>query len=203
MLIILPLTLTTSVASQIENEKNFFYREVFQINMKKEKLKENINTWMVKTFTNTNNGIKLNSDDNLIARGTFRGYFRNGLGAKESCSFDYVIQISFKNGRYRLTMSDFAINPDNNTMVMLANWGMIRPCETLEDFIIIQKEFMSGYGIYGKAYLKRLDKPKKVRKDMIRHKKYFDIIEPQIKEKQKKISNSLLNYLKERVNDDW
>ena len=38
---------------------------------------------------------------------------------------------------------------------------------------------------------------------MKRHKKYFDIIEPQILANQKKISESLFKYLEKNKKSDW
>lgn len=192
-----------SALSQTE-KKDFNFKKIYDIKMSKEQLKENTNAWMVKTFTNTNNGIKLTSGDNLIARGKFDGVFRDGLGGKRPCHFEYLIEVSFKENKYRLTLSQYTIHPKNNFSIMLANWSMLYHKSNPEDFIKQQKEFYTNSNYIGsKTMLNRLNKPKKIAKDIKRHKKYFDVVHPQILAKQKLISESLFNYLEKKKESDW
>jgi hypothetical protein len=183
---------------------SFDFKKVYDIEMAKEQLKENTNAWMVKTFTNTNNGIKLNSGDNLIARGTFKGVFRDGLGSQRTCKFEYVIEISFRENKYRIVMSDYDINADEDNMQFIASWGMLYNNGNKNDFINIQKLFYNDNRILGyKSLISKLDKPKKVDKQIKRHKKYFDIINPQIIAHQKSISESLFKYLESKKDSGW
>jgi hypothetical protein len=183
---------------------SFDFKKVYDIEMAKEQLKENTNAWMVKTFTNTNNGIKLNSGDNLIARGRFAGVFRDGFGTKRPCKFEYIIEISFKENKYRVTMSDYDINANQDEMQSLASWSLLNNNGNKNDFIKTQKIFYNNIKIFGyKSMIRKLDKPKKVDKEMKRHKKYFDVVEPQIIANQKKISESLFKYLEKDKKSDW
>lgn len=188
-----------------QTEKNSFdFEKVYDIEMNKEKLKENANAWMVKTFTNTNSGIKLTSSDNLIARGRFEGVFRDGIGGKRPCVFKYIIEISFKENKYRLTLNEYTIHPDNDFAIMLANWSMLYHTNIQEDFIKQQREFYNNNNFIGsQTMLNRLDNPKKVAKDIKRHKKYFDGVYPQILAHQISISESLFEYLEKKKKSDW
>lgn len=188
-----------------QTEKNSFdFEKIFDIEMSKEKLKENSNAWMVKTFTNTNNGIKLTSSDNLIARGRFEGVFRDGLGSKHPCYFEYIIEVSFKDNKYRIILSDYNIKSNKEEMQWIASWGMLYNNGNKIDFVDRQKIFFNNNRIPGyNSMIKKLDKPKKVNKEIKRHRKYFDIINFQIIEHQKKISESLYKYLEKKKKSDW
>jgi len=188
-----------------QTKKNSFdFKKVYDIEMDKEQLKENTNAWMVKTFTNTNSGIKLTSTDNLIARGTFDGVFTDGLGRKNLCFFEYIIEISFKEDRYRLTLGDYTIKPTDKDLLNVAEWGMIQPVDSINEFIRVHSIFFKKYGSLGEYYIKkRLNNPKKVGKQMKKQRKHFDFIQPQILAHQKSISKSLFNYLEKRKESDW
>jgi hypothetical protein len=202
-LIYLFIIIQYSAFTQTE-KKDFNFEKVYEIEINKEELKENTNAWMVKTFTNTNNGIKLNSGDNLIARGQFDGVFRDGFGTERPCKFEYIIGISFKENKYRITMSDYDINANQDEMQWLASWSLLYNNANKNDFIKTQKLFYNNVKIFGyKFMIRKLDKPKKVDKEMKRHKKYFDVIEPQILANQKKISESLFKYLEKNKKSDW
>ena len=188
-----------------QTEKNSFdFKKVYDIAMTKEQLKENTNAWMVKTFTNTNNGIKLTSTDNLLARGRFDGYFLDGIGVKKICHYELIIEASFKENKYRLVLSDFEIKPKDENFTMQANWGMMKSSKTKEEFIQKVKEFCIKHQPPNtNIMLKRLNKPKKLIKDMNAQKKNFDAINSQILAQQKSISKSLFNYLEKKKESDW
>ncbi len=188
-----------------QTKKNSFdFEKIYDFEMSKEQLKENTNAWMVKTFKNTNNGIKLTSTDNLIARGRFKGVFRDGLGGKRPCYFEYLIEVSFKDNKYRIIMSDYDINANQDEMQWLASWGMLYNNGNKNEFINRQKLFYENNRIFGyKSYLKKLNNPKKVDREIKRHKKYFDIINTQILAHQKSITKSLYDYLVKKKKSDW
>lgn len=183
----------------------FLYQEVFEIELSKDNLKENANAWMVKTFKNTNAGIKLNSDDNLIAKGVFDGVFRDGMGMIQDAKFNYIIEVSFKENKYRLTINSFIISPDDAAMAGIAYYGMRYPTDDIEKFKTLQTKYINEMmsGLEKKMLLKRLESPKKILKDIEKQKKYFDVIEPQIKERCTSLSKSLNDYLKKKKKDDW
>jgi hypothetical protein len=202
-LIYLFIIIQYSAFTQTE-KKDFNFEKVYEIQIDKDQLKENTNAWMVKTFTNTNNGIKLNSSDNLIARGQFDGVFRDGLGSERPCKFEYIIEISFKENKYRIIMSNYDIRASQDSMQSLASWSLLYNNGNKDTFISTQKEFYNNIKIFGyKSLVKKLDDPKKVDKDIIRHKKYFDVVNTQIIANQKKISESLFEYLEKNNKSDW
>ena len=205
IIILTSILFSASVFSQLKPDDDtyeFIYQEVFEVKLTKEQLKENTNAWMVKTFKNTNAGIKLNSEDNLIAKGRFEGVFRDGLGSKSKTEFNYIIEISFKEGRYRMTISNFTIIPDDDAMTALANWGMRYPTDDLSKYKVLQESDINRFvGMGKKMMLKRLESTKKNVKDIERQKKYFNVIEPQIKKVCTLLSKSLNGYLKKK--DDW
>lgn len=198
---ILFLITTTTLLSQ---NNPFTYEKVFEIEMTKSDLKENINAWMVKSFKNTNNGITLNSDDNLIARGIFDGYIKNGLGAKENSNFSYLIEVSVKDNKYRLTLTDYTVKTINPSMQFMGDYCMLPNPESQEEFVRIHTNFYENSNFIGSnSFVKRLQKPEKAEKEKIRHKKYFDFVHSQIILNQESIEKSLTEYLSKKLKDKW
>jgi hypothetical protein len=160
---------------------------------------------MVENYRNTNEGIKYNEGESIIAKGNFDGEFRDGLGGRESGKFTYTLKIDFKEGRYRITMDSFNMVPDNPDYAAIANTGVLYPFEDQDKYIAYQRELIENVysGMIAKSALKRLEKPQKVSKDMERQWKYFEVIEPQLIDHFNSTSKSLSNYLNNLKDDDW
>lgn len=206
-ILVLTLLISTFVQSQImidESTNIKYYQNVFEIENKKEIIKENANSWIVKNYRNTNEGIKMNSTDNLIAKGIFRGLYRDGLGSKSDCDVHYTLEISFKENKYRLTINDIYLEPDNEVHYYLANYGLIVPIDDDEKFRQVHAAFAENYAVIGKKMTVNLfNNPKKTKKNKERHLKYHEVIMPIVEKKFFEIADDLKKYMESSKDDDW
>lgn len=190
---------------QHDEQNRVYYQKVFVVEGEKESLREKANAWLVKKFDNTNRGIKMNTSDNLIGKGNFDGELRDGLGRLLPAKFNYTLEISFKEGRYRMTINQLTqkfTHPD----LPPTEVQVVYPFDNPEKYVAYQKELIEATysGLLAKSALKRLEKPNKVEKDMERQWKYYEVVEPQIKSHFKNLSESLYDYIKNDNNsDDW
>ena len=188
-----------------ESSRQIFYQEVFEVEGTKEALREKANAWLVKTFDNTNRGVKMNTSDNLIAKGNFDGTMRDGLGRMIPAKFGYTLEVSFKEGRYRMTINQITQkfqHPD----LPVTEVKVVYPITEHNEYVSFQKNLIETMysGLNMKAALKRLDKPSKVQKDIDRQVKHYNVVEPQIISHFKDLSSSLYNYIKsDNSEEDW
>lgn len=187
-----------------ETSFKYYYQEIFEVEGSKEILKENANAWLVKNYKNTNQGIKMNSDNNLIGKGVFDGQFKDGIGGKKACEFHFTIEISFKENRYRLTINDIYPESEDAGLTYFPYFGSIAPIEDDETFRTIHAELIENYlGMGKKMNKKHMLNPKNTSKNRKRQTKAHDFISPQIKTKLLSISKELESYMKKSQKDDW
>lgn len=191
---------------QYDENHNIYYQDVFEEgDISKESLKEKANAWLVKKFDNTNNGIKMNTSDNLIGKGRFDGVMRDGLGRNIPAEFGYTLEISFKDGRYRLTINQLTQKFTSSDFPQVDE-PIYYPYEDAQEYITHQRKvYESTYsGATLKAALNRLENENKVSRDMEKQWKYYNVVEPQIISHFEDLSKSLSSYIKtDSSNDDW
>ncbi|MDP4262936.1 MAG: DUF4468 domain-containing protein [Bacteroidota bacterium] len=110
LLIVIILFCFNSFGQQTGKPISFVSIEIVDSAMKKEALYFNGMEWLAKHFTNANKVIQVSDKDAglILAKGSFTykapGYM---LSSEETRSISFLLKFSFKDGKYRLELSDF------------------------------------------------------------------------------------------------
>lgn len=178
------------------------YIKVNNVDLTSAEIKLFSNSWIVENFKNTNEGIKLNTEEKIISKGIFDGTIINGLNGKGNCEINYIFEISFKEKKYRMKFSSFSV--ESKEYPLFADLIFKRVTNDIETFKkdLIRKAELEDNS-KKKKMLKVADDPKKL-------KEYFDyhslrdkhIIE-QIQTKCEFLSKSFETYLLKQSEDKW
>ncbi len=180
---------------QVSNDlvvKNLDYKEVFEVDLTKSQIKEQVNKWFALNFKNSNYVIKHSSDDSTIGKGVF------------NVTIDFTIDVTFKNGRYKLEIYGFQQTTNlsglDTTTPVIYYYNY-----TYEQYINLSRSAFEGLDdSYGKKYLlKRLNNEKKSREDYNVQKKNMDLTSEGILSKTESIAQSLFKSVKSNKKDDW
>lgn len=175
---------------------------VQEIELDKKELKEKTNRWVAKTYNNSNYVTRINNEENILTKGAFEvgaDFSAYGATIYSERKVEYILDLKFKDGRYKITISDLMFN-GTDASLSLAVYLM-----NFEQYRAFSLKAIEGYdGIGKKAAIKRINNDKKFRKDYESQQNYGKKIIPQIVEKLEQIDLSLLTYLKNKDNkDDW
>lgn len=202
------LLLGTIAFAQVKVDSTSFrlyYQKIFEVEGTKEQLAEKGLTWLTKNFKNTNQGIKMNTDNKIVLDGVFDAVYRDGIGAKKNCKISYKAEVAFKDKKYRLTFENLEVKPNSmDSYTYLSDWGLIAPIDDFETFAKVHADFHNRYmGMGKKMTVKLMENPKKFEKNKARHKKYHDVMRPQIESYFKGLATSLFDYMENTDSDDW
>ncbi|TDQ27690.1 DUF4468 domain-containing protein [Tenacibaculum caenipelagi] len=178
------------------------YTSVNEIDLKKEEIKLNTETWLVEKFKNTNNGIKLNNDEKIIGKGSFEGLLINGIGGKGSCSINYIMNIEFKDQKYRLKIHSFSFDSQEYGLFALQLFKYsTKDLESFKESILTYSETESGS--LKKRLIKMSENPKKLLKFYEYTKTRDDFMLDQIKAECEQLNASLKTNLIKLQKEEW
>ena len=175
---------------------------VQKIDLKKKELKDKTNRWVAKTYNNSNYVTRINNEDNILTKGTFEvgaEFSAYGTTVYSSRKVEYTLDLKFKDGRYKIEISDLLFNGENASM-SLAVYFM-----SLDEYRKFRIKNAENYnGPSKKRVVKRLKNEKEIKKSYESQIQYGKKIIPQIIKKLEQIDSSLLSFLKKsEEKDDW
>ncbi|GFD77126.1 hypothetical protein KUL113_65460 [Tenacibaculum sp. KUL113] len=205
--ILLLLLLFTSLVSSAQlaiDDMDYkpIYTSVNKIELEKEEIKLNTETWLVEKFKNTNNGIKLNNDDKIIGKGSFGGMLINGIGGKGNCSINYIMNIEFKDQKYRLKIHSFSFDSDEYGLIaqQLFKYST-KDIESFKESILSHSKNATGF--LKKRLIKISENSKKLNKFFEYTKKRDNFMLGQIKLECELLNTSLKNNLIKQQKEEW
>ena len=84
------------------------------------------------------------------------GDIKNGLGAKESAIFSYLIAISVKETKHRLILIDHTVKTITLSMQLMGEYCMLPNPESTEDFVRIHSVFYENLNVISsKSFIKK------------------------------------------------
>ena len=95
LLILIPSVSFSQI--QYNTDSSFVFQEVYEVQLSKPEIRKKVNEWIALNFNNSNNVIKLNSEDKIIVKGN--------LG-KPDIDFDLITE--FKDGRYKILIDNIS-----------------------------------------------------------------------------------------------
>lgn len=148
-LVFLPLISFSQI--QYDSDGNLFFEKVYESDQSKQDLKGNINEWVAINFNDANNVIKMNSEDKIITKGTFKlPVTSNGYTYNYDINFDLITD--FKEGKYKILFNNIFLKHEQNL-----NFQMKKDFMSLEDYKTVSLNAAKKIGSY-KAMLKLIEK---------------------------------------------
>lgn len=122
-------------------EGTIFYEKVFDADsLNKSEIKEKVNEWLALNFNDSNNVIKMNSEDKIVSKGIITlPYEYREYRSEYKINFDLITD--FKDGRYKVLID----NLESSTMPsLILNEHFL----TLDEYEIMALEMAKKIGTY-------------------------------------------------------
>lgn len=203
LILLLLVFISTNSKSQvvIDSLNGIIYLEsVHEVDLTKTELKTKANEWVAKAYNNSNYVTRINNDDNILTKGSFKvgaDFTAYGVTIYSDLKIDYTLDLKFRDGRYKIEIINLQNSEGNNALDLS---GFLMSPEEYKKHSIKAIENYDGIG--KKAALKRINNEKKFMKDYNSTHDYGKKIIPQIVNKLKSMDASLLTYMKSKVDDD-
>jgi hypothetical protein len=86
---------STSAQIKYHADSTFYFESVYKVELNKEEIRNKTNEWIALNFKNSNNVIKMNSEDKIIAKGNL-----------DSPDKDFDLIIEFKEDRFKILIDN-------------------------------------------------------------------------------------------------
>jgi hypothetical protein len=183
-------------------EDGVYLKKVHEIDLAKAEIKKRANEWIAKAFKNSNYVTRMNSEDKIIAKGSFNvggDIEAYGISTYSEQNVDYTLDLAFKDGRYKIEILDATIGQNNMSSPISA---YLMDIDEYKDFMTKQANAFDES--MKKIVLKRINNERKFKKDFETMKNYGEQIIPQLEDYFQAIDKSLNSFLKKKLDeDDW
>ncbi|MEM7085400.1 MAG: hypothetical protein AAF489_04415 [Bacteroidota bacterium] len=206
LLLLLFLLFTASSIAQFSwnDEGELIFKKVYELDRPKAALKEAASKWLALTFKNSKNVIRHDTENSIIGKGTF-SIIIHSQGYDFPGSIDFVIDLAFKEGRYKLELYDYRYYTDaydqiKSPIIDSESYSFERHREfTRQQIDIFMPEGSPGRRIA----LKRLENPKKSKADYEMALEKYRRMHKTTVSKSKALISNLVKYLANAEEDDW
>jgi len=178
---------------QYNPDSSFVFQEVYEVPFSKQEIKTKANEWIALNFNNSNNVIRLNTEDKIILKGN--------LG-KPDIDFDLITE--FKDGRYKLIINNISKLERPLDFYQIVKDGKLI---SFDEYLKFMEDRLKETGIKEKYIKKTLEK-KNMDASYLMAKEQYKLI--RIKEESLRvqiieIGKSLFNYFQTdlKSTDDW
>ena len=186
------------------------FSKIYDIKLSKEQLHQNTVEWIALNFKNPDEIIKLDTEDKIIGKGYFDVEIISG-GYKFIQKVYTVIEVSFKENKYKLDFSDFVVHSDIQGSEIKTPYNQFLSCLNKESYINYLKKLMIDNPTGGlvsdkrvkKIYSKILNNPKLIDENIAKSVVYEKQYTSQIRNNVEGFAVELLNYIKGNSSDDW
>lgn len=177
-------------------------RNVHKVEGNAKALKIKASEWTAKAYNDSNNAIKLSSEDKIISKGSFEvgaDYSNLGITVFTPRKIDYILELDFKDNRYRIEITNISSSAQgyehNEIPLYISDFDFYKS---------YYQNFIDGYkGSGKKAMQKRLENEKKSKKDYQALVDFGTQIINQISKELNRIDRSLFVYMTSEQDDDW
>lgn len=182
---------------QYKDDGSIYFDKVYQVDLEKEEIKSSVNEWMALNFNDSDNVIKMNTTDKIIANGIVSVlYDKNKIDQVYRIKFSLITE--FKKERYKILINNFSLEEGIPNIVI--------------DKELISKEEYKRLTI---ANAEKLGKTKWAKKFIERDNKFSDLYEDAKRTNEfvlnvflnevKTMAGSLNNHVQKMAvnNDNW
>lgn len=191
------ITLTISAYSQkfTDDQGLFHYNNVVEIPKEKQEIKALLDKWIAINFKNSNYVTKLNTEDAILVKGSFKI-----LKANVPTTFEFTMDLAIKDGKYKLEIYDLSefisymaysidvMNPENFTYEIFK-----AKCVSLADGVSFGKNMM----------LKKTENQKFMDKHYDQSKTEMTEVYNSVKAQVESIAESIKSYVENNKVGDW
>lgn len=213
ILLIILVVFPTIIYSQFKidtlNSEGSFSK-VYEVKLSKEQLRQKSLEWIAISFKDSNEVIKLNTDDKVIAKGYFDvEILSRGYKIKQKVYF--VIEVAFKEAKYKLDFHTFIVQANFQGNKIETPYNQSLACLNRDSYIKYLESAINVNPTNGlvsdkrivKVYTKILNNPKlideNIEKGLVFEKQYTS----QIKNNVEMLAEDLFTYITKKSTDDW
>lgn len=209
ILVVLPTIIYSQFKIDTLNSEGSFSK-VYDVKLSKEQLRQKSLEWIALSFKDSNEVIKLNTDDKVIAKGYFDvEILSRGYKLKQKVYF--VIEVAFKEAKYKLDFHTFVVQATVQGRKFETPYNQYLSCLDRESYVSYLKQAIKTNPTNGlvsdkrvaKAYTKILNSPKlideNIEKGLVFEKQYTS----QIKNNVEMLAEDLFTYITKKSNNDW
>lgn len=180
---------------QYHSDSSFFFQKIYEIELPKQEIREKVNEWIAISFKNSNNVIKLNTEDKIILKGKLN-----------NSDIDFDLITEFKDGRYKILLNNITkLEKPLDYQKYYKGGKMV----SFEEFLIIAEDDLRSNSDLKERLIKKTLKNESIMKASYtsteaRYKDWYQDQET-IKFKIPAIAKSLNSFIKSEIksNDDW
>lgn len=187
-----------------------YFSKVYDVELSKEQLHQKSLEWIALNFKDSNEVIKLNTIEKVIAKGFFNiEIFSSGYKLKQKVYS--VIEVSFKEAKYKLDFHTFIVHSSIQGTTFETPYNQYLSCLSKESYINYLKLAMIDNPTKGfvsdkriiKVYTKILNDPKQIDENMIKGLVFEKQYTNQIKNNVVGLADDLFTYVTQKSSNDW
>lgn len=111
LFLILPIYTNSQVYIDSINNNEVKFRQLYNVDLKKDKIRKLVNKWIAVNFKDANTVIKLDNEDNTILKGTFIVSV-GAIDVSLVYLIDYTLDVSYKDNKYKIEFYDLIMYPE-------------------------------------------------------------------------------------------
>ena len=194
-LILLTFTLTTYSQEFTDAKGLFHYTSVVEIPKEKKELKALLDKWIAINFKNSSYVTKLNSEEAIIVKGSFKI-----LKAGAPTTFEFTMDLAIKEGKYKLEI----YNLSEFTSYMAYSINIMYPENfTYEIFKAKCVSLADGVSFGKNMILKKTENKKIMDKHYEQSKTEMTEVYNSVKTQVESIAESIKNYVENNKASEW
>jgi len=189
LLILIPSVSFSQI--QYNPDSSFVFQEVYEVPFSKQEIKTKANEWIALNFNNSNNVIRLNTEDKIILKGN--------LG-KPDIDFDLITE--FKDGRYKIIIDNIS---ELSKPLYYDTFCKDGKMVSFEEYSLLTEEHLkSTSGIKEKNIRKYIENEPVMKTGYFTYKDWY-LDQETIKSKIPLMAKSLYSYIQTDIKsaDDW
>ena len=105
LFLILPIYSNSQIYIDSINNNEVKFKQLYNVDLKKDKIRKLVNKWIAVNFNDANTVIKLDNEDNTILKGTFIVSTPADNVSLKSL-IDYTLDVSYKDNKYKIEFYD-------------------------------------------------------------------------------------------------
>lgn len=198
---ILLITIIALTSSNVFSQGLLSYENIVDVDITKMELRKKTEEWFALTYKNPSEVIQLNNEDKIIGKAIF--ILNNPEGVYLLWNrMKYVIEISFKDNKYRIEIKDQKSSTEYGDRDANKNLNIVSYEQYIDDLRKRYESFEEGKT--KRRFLKKLDNQEEMTKDyeeaMIRHRSILE----QSNKYNSTLANSFYEYIiQNSSSDDW
>ncbi len=186
------------------------FSKVYDVQLSKEQLHQKSLEWIAITFKDSNEVIKLNTEDKVICKGFFNVDIIS-MGYKFKHKVYNIVEVAFKENKYKLDFHSFVVHASVQGTSFETPYSQYVSCLNKESYINYLNLLMVDNPTNGlvsdkrvkKIYTKILSNPKLIDENMAKGVVFEKQYTSQIKNNVENLADDLNKYIMKKSSEEW